>query len=111
VAADYFVSFSLNLSDEDRDALDRPDFKLYEQAPAERTPGSVARPASAIPHHLIRVSARAPDDARRALVSTLGREPADLEVGVDPVGVVSQAAGIDWSSRSFQVWATSRGVR
>ncbi len=80
MVADYFVSFSLNLSDEDRDALDHPDFKLYEHAPAVRAPVDVTRPASAIPHHLIRVSARAPDDARRALVSTLGREPADLKV-------------------------------
>src|SRR3954463_5444134 len=32
-------------------------------------------------------------------------------VGVDPVGVDSQAAGIDWSSGSFQVCATSAGVR
>ncbi len=77
MSADYFVSFALNLSDEDREALDRPDFRLYEQAPA---PVDVRRPASDVPRHLIRVSARAPDDARRALVSTLGREPAELEV-------------------------------
>ena len=32
-------------------------------------------------------------------------------LGVDPVGVDGQAAGIDWSSGSFQVWATSAGVR
>jgi hypothetical protein len=34
-----------------------------------------------------------------------------LLVGVDRVGVVSPAAGIDWASGSFQVWASSRGVR
>jgi hypothetical protein len=80
VAADYFVSFSLNLSDDDRDALDRPDFKLYEQARAAQAPSDPTRPSTAVPHHLIRVSAGAPDDARRALVSTLGREPDELEV-------------------------------
>ncbi len=80
MAADYFVSFSLNLSDDDRDALDRPDFKLYEQARAAQAPSDSTRSPSAVPHHLIRVSAGAPDDARRALVSTLGREPDELEV-------------------------------
>ncbi len=80
VTADYFVSFSLNLSDDDREALDRPDFKLYEQARAAQAPVGPPRPPTAVPHHLIRVSARAPDDARRALVSTLGREPDELEV-------------------------------
>ena len=80
MSADYFVSFSLDLSDEEREALDRPDFKLYEQARAARAPVDIAGPASAVPRHLIRVSARAPDDARRALVSTLGREPAELAV-------------------------------
>ncbi len=33
-----------------------------------------------------------------------------LPIGVDPVGVDSQAAWIDWTSGSFQVAATSSGV-
>ena len=80
MAADYFVRFAGDLSDEDREALDRPDFKLYEEGRPARASVHVARPPGAVPRHLIRVSARAPDDARRALVSTLGREPAELEI-------------------------------
>src|SRR3954451_1212051 len=53
---------------------------------------------------------RAEGKGVREIAREIGRSPSTI-AGVDPVGVDSQAAGVDWSSRSFQVWATSRGVR
>ncbi len=86
MAADYFVRFAGDLSDADREALDRPDFRLYEGGREAPASVDVGQPPDEAPRHLIRVSARAPEDAHRALVSTLGREPAELEVvfTVDP---------------------------
>ncbi len=77
--ADFFARFAGELSDDDRIALDRPEFKLYEGRSAGTgapSPGGAESPD----YHVVRVAARDADEARQEVVRVLGREPTGLEV-------------------------------
>ena len=79
----FFVGFQGNLSDDDRLALDRPGFKLYEDGVGLSEPFFVMEGCSAddiASFHVVRVPARSMIEARDRVVQALGHSPLNLKV-------------------------------
>ncbi len=79
----FFVGFQGDLSDDDRFALDRPGFKLYQDGVGISQPFFVMEGCSADDvesFHVVRVPARNMIEARDRVVHALGHSPRDLKV-------------------------------
>lgn len=79
---EYFAAFQGELSDDDRSALDRPGFRLYENGVDFSKPFWVLEGCSDNPpaFHVVRVPARSAIEARDVVVHALGHSPPDLKV-------------------------------
>lgn len=82
VPHEFFASFRGDLSDDDRLALDRPGFKLYENGAGFSKPFWVMEGCSddVEEFHVVRVPARSAIEARDVVVHALGHSPRDLKV-------------------------------
>ena len=78
----FFAYFPGELSDDDRVALDRPGFKLYENGVGFSNPVWLLEGCSgdAERFHVVRVPAKSAIEARDKVVHALGRAPRDLKV-------------------------------
>ncbi len=79
----FFARYPGELTDEDRSALSRPGFRLYENG-LEISDGYFVSanepPPESTVYQVVRLSAASPEDARRQIVDALGREPDDLQI-------------------------------
>jgi hypothetical protein len=75
---DYWVSYVGELTAEDRDALTRPGWNLYEtpSAPPARSWNRELAPVEW--RQIVRLNATSSDEARRLIIDALDREPDDL---------------------------------
>ena len=77
---DFFLRLPGELTADDRIALDRPGFKLYEHGDGVTEAVAGEPPRDLAVFHVIRVAAGDRDKARQEIVSALGREPEGLEI-------------------------------
>jgi hypothetical protein len=82
----FFVYFSGELSDDDRVALDRPGFNMYENGIAVSEPFFLPEGCAddLDTYTVVRVPAKSVLEARDAVVHALGRTPDDLNVWDPP---------------------------
>ena len=75
---EYWVSYVGELTAEDRDALTRPGWKLYENA-VGATGAFMDRELAPVEwRQIVHLNATSGDEARRLITDALGREPEDL---------------------------------
>jgi hypothetical protein len=75
---DYWVSYVGELTAEDRDALTRPGWKLYENAIGATGAFMEQELAPVEWRQIVRLNATNSDEARRLIIDALDREPDDL---------------------------------
>jgi hypothetical protein len=75
---EYWVSYVGELTAEDRDALTRPGWKLYENAVGATGAFMEQELAPVEWRQIVRLDAASSDEARRLIIDALGREPDDL---------------------------------
>jgi hypothetical protein len=76
----YFARYLGALTPDDRAALERAGFKVYENGyGVSASFMGEARPDMTM-FQVVRLTAEGPDDARQRVVDALGREPEDLRV-------------------------------
>lgn len=82
VPREFFAAFPGDLSDDDRFALDRPGFKLYENGVGFSKPLWLMEGCSddLQMFQVVRLPARSAIEARDAIVHALGHSPPDLKV-------------------------------
>lgn len=76
----FFVSFEGQLSDEDRNAVSRPGWKLYENAIGSTAAFGEDEMPPIKWRQVVRVPAETGDEAKRLVIEALGREPERLRV-------------------------------
>jgi hypothetical protein len=75
---DYWVSYVGELTAEDRDALTRPGWKIYENAIGATDAFMDQELAPVEWRQIVRLNATSSDEARRLIIDALDREPDDL---------------------------------